>query len=286
MQAPRLKPYIPTAGEPIKLGGQGAGSTPSIPKMSSHTAAPSSQQPSVRPQLRAVTELPPPSQLDIDWSPVLTRNNERILKLGNLIVTSAPAPTSPTGRDGGNGAETPRKFSRFFGGATTKKKERLVMITSTARIMVAAAGGNEKKAKLEVSLLGQGTSYRSFQDSKGLTAFSVESRDKLYTFEDPRATIADPEGSRYSTQEWMECIERSKELAMVHSMASYSGESVFNDLGSNMSSPASTAATDTTEHSGHHRQTLKKEPGDGDSVKSRKNRFSKRQSKSGLAAVF
>lgn len=303
VKAPRAKPYIPPPAGAIKLNGSDSALSPSVPRISTHSPTPqSTSQPSTaRPQLRSVTELPPPSQLDIDWSPVL-RNNERILKLGNLIVTSSPAPLSPTSQAGPS-SDTPRKFSRFFGGATTKKKERLVMITSTARILVAAAGGNEKKIKLEVALSTSGVSYKSYQDSRGLTAFSVESvstkrlntctwltilqRDKLYTFEDPRATTADPDGSKYSTKEWIENIDWSRELAVSHNIqTSYSGDSVFNELGSSASSPVSTSATDATERPVHHRQTLKKEQGDGDSLKGRKHRFSKRQSKSGLAAVF
>ena len=54
------------------------------------------------------------------------------------------------------------------------------MITSTARIMVAAAGGNEKKTKVEIWMLGPGVSYRSYQDSKGLTAFAVETVSTIF----------------------------------------------------------------------------------------------------------
>jgi len=304
-KAPRLKPYVPPPVMAMKLNGSETALSPAVPRISTNSPTPQSgaQPSSARPQLRSVTELPPPSQLDIDWSPVLTRSNERILKLGNLIVTSSPAALSPITQSGGPSSDTPRKFSRFFGGATTKKKERLVMITSTARILVAAAGGNEKKVKLEIALSTPGVVYKSYQDSRGLTAFSVESvslehrgkyagltisqRDKLYTFEDPRATTADPDGSKYSTKEWIENIDWSKELAVAHNIqTSYSGESVFNELGSSASSPVSGSTTDTAERPGHHRQTLKKEQGDSDSLKGRKNRFSKRQSKSGLAAVF
>lgn len=71
-------------------------------------------------------------------------------------------------------AEPPKKFSRFFGGNTVKKRQRLVMITSNARVLMCAAGTNDKKLKEEVSLLSAGCSWRSFQDSKGLTAWLVE----------------------------------------------------------------------------------------------------------------
>ncbi|EON67507.1 AGC/PDK1 protein kinase [Coniosporium apollinis CBS 100218] len=275
-KAPRLRSYVPPAAEPIRLNGPSTAGPPPPPAA---VAA-------LRPQPRLITELPPPSQLDIDWSPVLTRNNERILKLGNLIVTSTPQPHSPTSKNGDTAADTPKKFSRFFGGTTTKKRQRLVMITSSARIIMAAAGGDEKKAKMEVSLLGQVT-WKSYKDAKGLTAWCVDTRDKHLVFEDPKATTSDPDGSKYSAAEWLEAIERAKEFAISTSMTnSYSGDSTFNDLSSSLSSPSSTIGGDgalegvnvpTARH-------LRKDP-DSDSVKGRK-RFSKRHSKNGLAAVF
>ncbi|EOD43494.1 putative serine threonine protein kinase protein [Neofusicoccum parvum UCRNP2] len=163
----------------------------------------------IQPSNRVITELPPPSQLDIDWSPVLTRNNERILKLGNLMVTSAPAPHSPHGES----SEAPKKFSRFFGGNTTKKRQRLVMITSAARLILAAAGGEEKKAKMDLSLLGEGTQWRSYKDSRGITAWCIDTKDKHLIFEDPKATPSDPEGSKYTAQEWLDALEQAKDFA-------------------------------------------------------------------------
>ena len=128
-----------------------------------------------RPNPRLITELPPPSQLDIEWSPVLTRTNERILKLGNLVVTTGAQPHSPSSKTGEGSTETPKKFSRFFGGGgTAKKRQRLVMVTSSARIVIAAAGGDEKKAKMEVSLLSPGCCWNSYKDTKGLTYFCVD----------------------------------------------------------------------------------------------------------------
>jgi 3-phosphoinositide dependent protein kinase-1 len=178
-KAPRLRSYMPgpSQSQPIRLNGADSAPAPHIPGVpmapSAHAASPPAahvpQQPS-RPHLRAITELPPPSQLDIDWSPVLTRTNERIIKLGNLNVISSAAPHSPTSK----GEEAPKKFSRFFTGATSKKRQRLVMITSSARVIIAAAGGDEKKAKLDLNLLTNGTSWKTYQDSKGLTAWSID----------------------------------------------------------------------------------------------------------------
>lgn len=89
-------------------------------------------------------------------------------------------------------------------------------------------------------------------------------------------------------------IDRAKEIALSQSAAnSYSGESVYNDLASSVSSPASATGAEGEGSGGpsgyggkEGRNTLRKEQGDTESLKGRKPRFSKRHSKSGLAAVF
>jgi 3-phosphoinositide dependent protein kinase-1 len=195
-EVPTLRPYVPPVAPPIRLNGASrrntsSNQTPTSGHMANMAAAAAmqsqsqgspviSQQPQQtqytqtrRPQLHNVTELAPPSQLDIDWSPVLTRNNERILKLGNLIVTTAPAQAnSPTSKNGD--AQEKPKFSRFFSSNTTKKRERLVLITTAARLVVAATGGNEKKAKLEINLASGGSVAKSCVDAKGLTHWTFD----------------------------------------------------------------------------------------------------------------
>ena len=183
-KAPRLKSFVPAAAEPRKLNGQGNNDgtvnnyPPNIvPSHSTSTTRFEGASSSVpRPSPRVITELPPPSQLDIEWSPVLTKNNERILKLGNLLVNTTPAPHSPTGKNGVQNGEidSPKKFSRFFGSNTPKKRQRLVMITSSARIIIVAAGGEDKKSKIEIPLLISGCSWRKLQDPKGLTYWCID----------------------------------------------------------------------------------------------------------------
>jgi 3-phosphoinositide dependent protein kinase-1 len=184
-KVPRLK----------SLAAQSAQAAPTnVIKLDSHQPANKSQQSlsrppaptstsngNMRPQPRLITELPPPSQIDIEWSPVLTGTNERILKLGNLIVHTGPAPPSSNGskgaaNGGGDSApiDTPRRFSRFFGSSSVKKRQRLVMVTSCARVVIANASGEEKKAKTEVSLLAPGCSWRSSKDTKGQTVWCVD----------------------------------------------------------------------------------------------------------------
>nr|POE53563.1 serine/threonine-protein kinase ksg1 [Quercus suber] len=317
-KAPRLKSYVPPPGEPIRLNGGGNRSNgPALPAAAAAAAAmnaPTSGQQGVsplttsRPQLRGVTDLPPPSQLDIDWSPVLTDNNERILKLGNLIVLSAPHPSSPAGKNSESSAPSEKpKFSRFFSGNMSKRRERLVLITSSARIIIAAAGGNEKKAKLELNCLGADAVWRSFVDSKGLTAWSLDTvrslnvtnllskgslqtnsvqKEKHLIFEDPRATTSDPAGSKYSTQEWIDTLEQARELALsIRSIASSYSGSITSPTDS-ISGESGALPGSSERHA--LRQTLRKGGDDeysNSAFKGRK-RFSKRHSKSGLAAVF
>ena len=87
----------------------------------------------------------------------------------------------------------------------------------------------------------------------------------------------------------MEMLERARDFGLSQSMTnSYSGDSALNDLGSTLSSPASTLGGDAA-LDGVNVPTarLRKAALDADneSVKGRK-RFSRRQSKNGLAAVF
>ncbi|CAK3948818.1 Serine threonine- kinase PKH1 [Lecanosticta acicola] len=308
-KAPRLKPYVPPPAEPIRLNGlsksKSNGSANALANMgaaaamnnAAATTTQQSQAPARRPQLQNVTELPPPSQLDLEWAPVLTHNNERILKLGNLVVAAVPQASSPNGKNGE--PQTPvekPKFSRFFSSNTTKRRERLVLITSAARLVVAAAGGNEKKSKMEINLAANGSTCKSCMDGKGLTYWSLGTRDKQYMFEDPRATTSDPAGSKYSTQEWLDAVEQAREVAMATSMTnSYSEDSTLNDLRntSNKGSASESVGGDAVmplsgpsageRHNLRH--TLRRNTDDEASLKGRK-RFSKRHSKSGLAAVF
>ncbi|KAF8543105.1 kinase domain-containing protein [Trichophaea hybrida] len=253
-KAPRLKPYVPPPEEPkiIKLGGD--------PLNGARNGVTSNGRPAVPP--RVITELPPPSQLDIEWSPVLTRSNERILKLGNSTVQTGPAPHSPDGKHGVSTHDPPKKFSRFFGGSNTKKRQRLVMVTSAARVIIAAAGGDEKKPKTEISLQGLGVVVRKVGGDG--TMWAIDTRDKCYTFEDPKTPAS----------EWLAQIERAREIASVN----YPPDDGF--MSSTLSSPSSTITLDAAAngHSGGR-------SGDGSSERSNK-RFSKRTSRHGLAAVF
>ncbi|KAL8702959.1 MAG: hypothetical protein Q9201_003863 [Fulgogasparrea decipioides] len=288
---PKIKSFVPGAAASKKTNGSSSNSYPpniapahstSATHYDSGTASNGNSRPA---PARLITELPPPSQLDIEWSPVLTKNNERILKLGNLLVTSTPAAHSPSSVQSGD-AETPKKFSRFFGSSSAKKRQRLVMVTSSARIVMVAAGGEEKKMKTEISLLGAGCLWRKMQDSKGLSYWCLDSKDKHFTFEMPKASSSDGSATSASAQEWLDAIEWARDIAASVQLSNpYSGEDAIKELQSGSSS-SSRASRALDLDSSESRNTLQKPPPtESESFMSRK-RFSKRQSKSGLSAVF
>lgn len=180
---PRLRPHNPNvssktsnANGPSPRSNLDSAPPPIVKPPSKAPSSANAGSTASRPQPRVVTELAPPSQLDIDWSPVLNRPNERILKLGNLLVTSAPAPHSPTSRGGAANEgplETPSKFSRFFGSSASKKRQRLVMISSAARLILAPSGGEKKEAKQIIELKDKDVTCKSQQDAKGYTVWCV-----------------------------------------------------------------------------------------------------------------
>ncbi|KAL9093208.1 MAG: hypothetical protein Q9159_000385 [Coniocarpon cinnabarinum] len=303
---PRLRPHNPHAPpRAAQLHTSSRQNAAALNESMSQSANKPSSKPSVsgtsssvssRPQPRVITELAPPSQLDIDWSPVLNKPNERILKLGNLLVTSAPAPHSPTSRNAPSvdtPTETPSKFSRLFGATTSKKRERLVMISSAGRLILAPSGGGKKEAKQMIELRDSDCVSKSQQDSKGYTVWCILTRERHLTFEDAKANTGEPGSSVRSTQEWLDMVEISKEQAsQSNANSAYSGASGFDGL-----SPTSSADIGQLQPSDsslgtsvlpHRHNILRKQVQSGDddeSIKGRK-RFSKRHSKNGLAAVF
>ncbi|KAI4593704.1 pkb-activating kinase-like protein [Pestalotiopsis sp. 9143b] len=291
-KAPRLRPYVPPAQEPkiIQLGIPS--SIPANASTSRLLNQANGANGSVRAPGRIITDIPPPSQLDIEWSPVLTKTNERILRLGDLLVLSAPIPNSPHLKNGDDGH---RKFSRFFGGSTTKKRQRLVMVTSSGRIVLAPAGGEEKKSKQEISLLAPDASWRTQIDAKGQTVWCVDSHGYHYTFEEAKpANSLDP--SRASANDWLECLDQARDMALSQNMSGpYHSDGGFGDMSSSMSSPASTLGGNGAFGEGfgvsdrsqrHHLSKSQISLDDAASTNTKRNRFSKRQSKQGLGSAF
>lgn len=93
--------------------------------------------------------------------------------------------------------------------------------------------------------------------------------------------------------EWIESLERAREMAISQNMAAPSGsDSDFGDMSSRMSSPASTLGGGNAFSDGFTigdksgRNHLSKSQASGEVSSSKMNRFSKRQSKSGLGSAF
>ncbi|KAF3942223.1 Phototropin-2 [Dactylella cylindrospora] len=274
-KAPRLKPYTPPPEQPKLIKLDSTQSASSMGRSLNNLGASQSQQASTSRPIppKVITELPPPTQLDLQWSPVLTKTNERILKVGNMIVTTAPAPQSFGTHSSGSGftEPAPKKFARFFHGNQVKKRQRLVMVTSGGRIIIAGigAGGNDaSKVKAEIDLMGLGVVARlapASSTQKAGTAFAIDTKDKCFTFEDPK----DP------ASEWLDTIESARDLASVQASNEDQSQSHSN-------SPANTLNGNLT----MDKSSISKHAKTSDGGDKPSKRFSKRNSKNGLAAVF
>ena len=113
-----------------------------------------------------------------------------------------------------------------------------------------------------------------------------------YSFEEPKPSSAS-DTSKYSADEWIESLERAKELALSQNLVgSYSSDNGFGDMSSSMSSPASTLGGRVTYPEGFSisdrsgRNQLTKSQASLEETNVKRNRFSKRQSKNGLGAAF
>lgn len=115
-----------------------------------------------------------------------------------------------------------------------------------------------------------------------------------YTFEDIRSSKDTGDSGRTTPEEWIESIERAKEFAMSQNMlGSYSSDTGF-DMSSSVSSPASTLGGgiasiypegfSVADRGG--RKNISKSQASLQEDSTKRHRFSKRQSKNGLAAVF
>ncbi len=117
-------------------------------------------------------------------------------------------------------------------------------------------------------------------------------------FEDTKSSTITGDPSKSSAQEWIESIERAKDMALSQSMvSSYSNDTGF-DLTSSATSPSSTIhgngiypdGFNVSDRSGRNHLS-KNQANLGDDEISEKavkknHRFSKRQSKNGLSTPF
>lgn len=292
-KAPRLRPYAPpttelTTNPNDELGAEVSAAT-SIPMPRKTPQTSGNLAGNNRPS-RIITELPPPTQLDIEWSPVLTRTNERILKLGDFNVSAVTQPNV----NGAKALEDGKKLSRFFGGTATKRRHRLVIITTTGRIILAPAGGEEKRSKLELSLLSPDCMWSRQFDAKGQASWVVATDGHHYTFEVPKVSFSS-QTCHSTAEEWIACLEKSRSLALAYSSAPRDQETtMLDEVPSTLSTPTSAPAAIQycADPPGRHDRSMRNHISKSQTASnevgssSKRNRFSKRQSRTGTGPVF
>lgn len=117
-------------------------------------------------------------------------------------------------------------------------------------------------------------------------------QEKHYSFEDPKSATSDGSATSASAQEWIDTIEKARDIALsTNTSNSYLGDDALKDLANG--GPPSTRAMDLDSPgslengpSSSGRHTLQKHPSSNEDSFIGRKRFSKRQSKSGLSAVF
>lgn len=101
-----------------------------------------------------------------------------------------------------------------------------------------------------------------------------------------------PDGAGNSANEWVECLNRAKDLAISQHAISHSDDNPFSDIPTTASSPASTLGSraNFADSYGVNDRTarghLSKSNGGHDDAGPRRNRFSKRQSRNGVGPAF
>jgi 3-phosphoinositide dependent protein kinase-1 len=122
----------------------------------------------------------------------------------------------------------------------------------------------------------------------------MEQRGINYTFEELRAGKDGGDVGRTSPDEWIESIESAKDFALSQNMLSSYGNDTGFDMSSSVSSPTSTLhggianiypeGFSVADRAGRKNMSRSQASLQEDTTK--RHRFSKRQSKNGLAAVF
>jgi 3-phosphoinositide dependent protein kinase-1 len=120
----------------------------------------------------------------------------------------------------------------------------------------------------------------------------LEKNGVHYTFEEAKAANSF-DSSRPTADDWLESLEQAKDMAISQNITgSYSSENGFGDMSSSMSSPASTFGGNAGFSEGFgisdrsQRGHLSKSQISLEEPSTKRNRFSKRQSKQGLGSAF
>lgn len=119
-----------------------------------------------------------------------------------------------------------------------------------------------------------------------------------YSFEDVKSSATTAESTKTSAHEWLESIERAKDLALSQNMlGSYNSDVGYDNISSTVSSSNSTLhgnpvypeGFNISDRSGRNHLSKSQASLGGEEQgekPGKKNRFSKRQSKNGLSTPF
>lgn len=132
-------------------------------------------------------ELPPVSSFDEDFASLLQGGKERVLRVGHVHMTLSNEPI--------DSEKEPSRISRMFSG---RKKKRTLVITTSGRMLIIS----DNKLQLELPIVNSAVKIKEFPFNKKLNVgtFSVETKTKVYTFEDPSGSA-----------DWMAAVARAKE---------------------------------------------------------------------------
>lgn len=108
-----------------------------------------------------------------------------------------------------------------------------------------------------------------------------------YTFEDVKPSSF--ETPRPTADEWLETVQQARDFAASLNLnRSYTSDNAFGEISSSMSSPASTFGPEgyNINDRSHRNHLSKSQASLEDTSSTKRNRFSKRQSKQGLGSAF
>lgn len=164
-------------------------------------------------------ELPPPSSIDADYAGLLQGSNERILRFGHVSMITS---------NGGNSVDHEKEPSRISKLFSNRKKKRMLMVTTNGRMIV--IGSNDNKVRVELPIANSQVVVKElpFNKKTNTGAFSVDTRNKVYTFEDPNGS-----------SNWISAIDKAKEYVA-------NSESVAASKSYNAAAAAALAAANAT----------------------------------------
>jgi serine/threonine protein kinase len=175
--------------------------SPQLEKRSSQILL--SQQEAKSPQLdrrpSQPIQIPEAGPLDAKWASFLKSYNERVLKVAPVtIVVHASRTGGADSDDSDTNTREPSKFTKFFGGA--RRKKRTLLVTSHARMLIL---DEKPRCRVEFPLSIPQILIREYAHNRKTNtgSFSIETRTKIYTIEDPKGS-----------SEWMQAVDKSRAI--------------------------------------------------------------------------